>query len=103
MGVEEARAEVQKCEEAIAEAEELEKVLTKQADEAKKNMDAASARVEEATHKETVALEKLKAARMQKFEAAGGKAKVQDDRAEAAKGVLILQLEWEARAKRKEL
>eukprot|EP00406_Dinophysis_acuminata_P004014 CAMPEP_0179230122 /NCGR_PEP_ID=MMETSP0797-20121207/10678_1 /TAXON_ID=47934 /ORGANISM="Dinophysis acuminata, Strain DAEP01" /LENGTH=81 /DNA_ID=CAMNT_0020937195 /DNA_START=12 /DNA_END=253 /DNA_ORIENTATION=+ len=64
-------------------------------------MEAASKLVEDAAIKETVALEKLKAARVQKLEANAAKTSL--DRGEAQKAVIVLELELEARQKKQEL
>ena len=62
-----------------------EKELDTEAEEAKKLMDEATAKVEAVKHKETVALEKLKAARAQKASAMHGVQEAKESRGDMIK------------------
>merc|ERR1719277_1942718 len=70
---------------------------------AKKVMEEASSRVEEAMHKETLALEKLKAAKMAKTQCATNTQQAESDKVEAEKTIKILELELSTRQQKQEL
>merc|ERR1712039_1163641 len=95
----EAHKHVKECEEAIVAAEGDDKNLDAEVEEAKKAMEAASAEVEATTHKETIALEKYKFARMEKAKSATGTTEAKEGRVEAQKAVKVLELEAQTRAK----
>jgi len=99
----EARQKVKDCDSAIAEADTEAQALDREADAARKDMEATSAKVEELGHTEAIALEKLKAARRARNDAATGVAGVKSGRVDAATKLKILELELESRQKLQEL
>jgi len=97
-GLEDAKkASAAEVEAAIAEAEKFQKEGDNEIAQAKAAMDAASSERETLVHRETIAVEKIKASLNAKMEAASDTKKAIESRETAAKQMLVLEMEAQAR------
>jgi len=85
------------------EAQFAEDQIAKEADHARKLVEDASAQVDEATQRETDAIENLRITREAQLEASKSKLRAQSEKSEAERCLDILELEAASRAKVKQL